>query len=193
VRYSFLISILIHSLFFGLIFYLTWDKVNHKKATYVSLLTGHQDQSSRLKKVKGSIENKPDPSKHTENVLKTNSSLLKGQDKENVEERLSSSSNNSNPAFMSYAQELQIYIEKNQFYPRRAQVMGQQGEVQIRFTITKEGLFSNIEILEKSPFDILNEAAFELMVSLKSFKPLPDEYQGKGEFIIPIRYVIKAQ
>lgn len=88
----------------------------------------------------------------------------------------------------SYIHQLQFYIEKNRFYPRKAMRLGQQGTVKLRLVIQKDGRFSEVEIIEPSPFQSINEAAYQLVSNLGTFKPLPEPYKDFGEFIIPIAY-----
>ena len=95
-------------------------------------------------------------------------------------------------AVASYGHQLQQFIERNRYYPRRAQVMEQTGTVKMRLTIRPNGEFASVEILEGTDYDILNKAAKDLVTELKSFKPLPSEYDGNGVFIVPINYQLRG-
>lgn len=93
-------------------------------------------------------------------------------------------------AAVTYARQLQQYIEQNQHYPRRALAMRQTGTVKFRVTIEADGHFSHVEIVEQSEHGILNKAASKLISDLGSFKPLPARFKDQGIFTIPIRYQI---
>lgn len=125
----------------------------------------------------------------TELPLKTTKSIdTNGRDSESTKEIRSSG--NAGIEAVTYAQELQSFIEKNRFYPRRAMILEQTGTVKIRLQINPDGRFSQIEVIEPSQFQSLNHAAKDLLSNLKSFKPLPKSFNGNGEFIVPIYYQI---
>lgn len=94
-------------------------------------------------------------------------------------------------AVATYAQELQEFIEKNRYYPRRALMMEQTGTVKVRLKINPDGYFANVEVIEPSSHAILNRAARDLVTELRSFKALPESYRGSGLFIIPINYQLR--
>lgn len=93
---------------------------------------------------------------------------------------------------LSYVQELQAFLEKNKSYPKTALRLRHSGTVQLRLVIAPDGTFSHVEILTPSPFDTLNGAALKLVSGLKSFKPLPSDFKGDGEFVVPIAYRLKG-
>ena len=120
------------------------------------------------------------------------STSLSGRDSVDVKRIRGSSNISSHSNVSTYAQALLHYIEKNRFYPRRALLMEQTGTVTLRLKINTDGTFTSFEIIKASSFDILNQAAVDLVTQLKSFKPLPENYKGNGRFIIPIDYYING-
>jgi len=91
---------------------------------------------------------------------------------------------------LEYAQMLQVFIEKNRFYPRPALRLKQQGTVVVSLTILQDGTFSTISLIEESKHTTLNNAALSFLKDLEKFKPLPDSSKVKQEYIIPIFYKI---
>ena len=111
-----------------------------------------------------------------------------GNDQVNAKEIRAASNYFGKMGPASYGQQLVAYIANHRFYPRRAQAMQQTGTVKLRLTINQDGLFTNIEVIEESDFDILNRAAKDLITELGSFKPLPKKFNGSKKFVVPIRY-----
>ncbi len=111
-----------------------------------------------------------------------------GQDNEDIEEIKPSQGGSQNQQRVTYEQELQSYIARNRFYPRKALALEQTGVVTLRLKINAEGEFIDVKLEENSGHPILDNAALELLKKLKNFKPLPKSYVGKNDFIIPIRY-----
>ncbi len=92
----------------------------------------------------------------------------------------------------SYSEELKVFLEQNKKYPRLAQRLKQSGTVTLRVKIYADGRFGNVEILNESPFDSLNQAAVDLLKSLGRFKPLPQSFESEENFVIPIAYRMDA-
>jgi|FLYM01.1.fsa_nt_gi periplasmic protein TonB len=93
----------------------------------------------------------------------------------------------------TYIEELRAYLDKNKKYPTAAVRLRHSGVVQLKVMITKEGVFKEILLESPSTFETLNQAAVSLVSNLKKFKPLPAQYAGAAEFIIPIDYRLKGQ
>lgn len=95
------------------------------------------------------------------------------------------------PQALTYAEELKSYIESNRVYPRQALKLQQSGTVMVKLQIAPTGEFRNIDILEPSPFESLNQAALHLLRNLKGFKPPPDDLKTAENFVVPIVYQIR--
>ncbi|UOF01291.1 energy transducer TonB [Bdellovibrio reynosensis] len=90
-----------------------------------------------------------------------------------------------------YLYELKKLLERRKRYPMMAKRMGQSGKVTMRFTLNADGSLSASEIIEKSPFDTLNQAAVELVKGIDGMKPFPKEIQrGSWSITVPIEYVL---
>lgn len=111
-----------------------------------------------------------------------------GQDLEDAKAHRGTTATANATEAASYASELKNFIAKNRFYPRRALMLEQTGTVKVLLKINPDGSFARIEVVEPSEYDTLNLAAKNLLSGLKSFKPLPQSFQGTGEFIVPINY-----
>lgn len=90
-------------------------------------------------------------------------------------------------AIEKYAVELRRYIDKSKFYPRMAKRLKQSGDLELKITVSKEGMFERIILSKKSRFSLLNNAAKTLVQKLKKFRPLPGNLTAKS-FRIPVRY-----
>lgn len=93
---------------------------------------------------------------------------------------------------VSYADQLKVYLEQNKVYPRSALKLGHTGIVRIKLQINANGTFGEIQIVSPSPFHTLNQAAIDLLRQLGRFKPLPSNFEGEEEFIVPIAYRLRG-
>lgn len=189
------ISLIIHLLLVTPFFFIWKEKNGYQNISTIELLQiGPPNQRAQKKRVKG-IKKKPPVKKlkKTPFASKPQKQQKIGNDIEDAPEIASGGTMDpSLLAVASYAQQLQQFIERNRYYPRRALVMEQTGTVKVRLTIEPNGRFSTIELVEGSDYNILNKAARELVTQLKAFKPLPADYKGDGTFEIPINYQIRA-
>lgn len=88
-----------------------------------------------------------------------------------------------------YLSELRQQIEKQKKYPLLAKKMGQSGKVVVRLTLNSQGFVVSSEIIEKSLFPILNEAAVNLIKGLHQLKPFPAEIsKDTWEIVVPLEY-----
>ncbi len=115
----------------------------------------------------------------------------KGNSKKNVSAQKASGGGVSLDERMKYIAELTKFIDKNQYYPRRALRMRQTGKVKVKLVINPDGSFKSINVIEESAYSILNSAAENLLIELGSFKPLPKGFKASAEFIVPLVYGIK--
>ncbi len=102
------------------------------------------------------------------------------------------SSSQASQLKLDYAQQLKLYIEQNKFYPRSARKLKQAGLVRLQVEIDKDGNFHNIQIIEASNHENLNQAALSLIKKLGHFKPLPKEFTKDADFTIPIAYQLSG-
>ncbi len=74
-------------------------------------------------------------------------------------------------------------------YPEAARRLRQQGRVKIRFEIDRQGRILSYEIIEKSPYEILNDAAGKFIRDINGLIPIPTRSARlTWSFIVPIEY-----
>ncbi len=95
----------------------------------------------------------------------------------------------SNPSLeSSYANQVRQELEQRKNYPAPARILGQSGRVLLQFEVRRDGTVANFTLLEKSPFPSLNQAALDLLQSLK-LPPIPQELQKVSwKFTFPLEY-----
>lgn len=191
-----LCSLLIHCFVLATLYLLAQPGFQSETASSVSLVHFFsKPQTARQKKVKASPSKEAwqDWVRQKVNSKQKNTKTLLGEDLKNSNERKEIKGGLSFKGQVSYANQLQAYIEENQYYPRRALVLGQTGKVTIQLTVGRDGVFQKIEIIGLAKHRDLNQAALKLLRQLNSFKPLPEHYKGPAQFIVPILYNIKDQ
>lgn len=88
-----------------------------------------------------------------------------------------------------YLYELRKLLERRKKYPVMARRMGHTGKVMMRFTLNADGSLSASEMVEKTPYDSLNNAALELVKGIDGIKPFPKEITRNAWVItVPIEY-----
>ena len=101
--------------------------------------------------------------------VKTEIEKVKSPEEEYVEEHLA---------------EIVALLQENLYYPRRARKRGVQGEVVIRFTLSKNAEVSGIEVLS-SKSDILSRGAIKTIENIEYKLPKPKQ---RLTFNVPISY-----
>ncbi|MFP5520372.1 MAG: energy transducer TonB [Bdellovibrionia bacterium] len=90
-----------------------------------------------------------------------------------------------------YLFELRKLIERKKVYPQMARSMGQQGTVQVKFTIDRGGKVLSVE-LEKGAHPSLNEATLKLIKSIEGIKPFPPEIADNSMTLtLPVEYSLR--
>jgi protein TonB len=91
----------------------------------------------------------------------------------------------------SYMDALVAAIERHKRYPLRARKRGYEGEVQVRFTVLRDGTISRVAIGSSSFRTILDRAASRAVLELGRFEPIPSQLgRDHWEFQVPIRFVM---
>jgi len=85
--------------------------------------------------------------------------------------------------YASYMQGLKNRIELNWKYPESAQRDGIQGDLVMRFTISKSGKVTDLELIRSSGYGVLDKAVKQALMDASPFNPLPDSWK-KDEFVI---------
>jgi len=91
----------------------------------------------------------------------------------------------------SYMNALVAAIERHKRYPLRARKKGYEGEVQVLFTVLRDGTISKIEIAGSSLRVILDRAASKAVRDLGRFEPIPHQLdRDHWEFRVPIHFAM---
>jgi protein TonB len=97
-------------------------------------------------------------------------------------------------AEVDYASMLAVWLEKHKKYPRRAQNRRQEGIVELRFTIDREGRVLKSSIVGPSKHKMLNEAALKMLEKAQPLPPIPaDITQDQFELTVPVTFFIKKR
>lgn len=91
-----------------------------------------------------------------------------------------------------YVRDITMQIERNKRYPPRARFLNQEGTVELKVKIKKNGNISNIEIVKSPSFQILVDSAISLVKKIGRFPSIPEDV-GLTELNIniPIHYKLK--
>jgi protein TonB len=101
------------------------------------------------------------------------------------------SSNNPN-AVPSWKSRLVAQLERNKRYPSDAQSRGDQGVVQLAFSIDRSGGVHHARIVRSSGSSALDEATLALVARAAPLPPPPPELSGAQiAIVVPIRYNIR--
>lgn len=78
-------------------------------------------------------------------------------------------------------------IESVLYYPRRARLQRLEGEVKVGFSLTPAGELLHEEVIDPSPYQVLNQAALLIMKKAAPFGPVQPKLSGR-ELSIPIKF-----
>ena len=99
--------------------------------------------------------------------------------------------NISNPnAVPTWKRQVVGLLERHKRYPEGAQARNQHGNVQLAFTLDRQGRVIASRIEKSSGSTALDEATLDLVRRAQPFPPPPPEMAG-FEFSVPIRYNIR--
>lgn len=101
--------------------------------------------------------------------------------------------NTTNFRFIGYFTSIRKAFELVWVYPAEAVRRGLQGEVQVEFTIQKDGKVSKIKVVETSGHKILDDAVVEGLRLASPFSPLPPGYNKENLTVVgSFRYVLTS-
>lgn len=81
---------------------------------------------------------------------------------------------------------------QNMRYPRRAQERGQQGSIRLAVTVKRNGELQDVQILEESPYSLLNREATASVERASPFPSIPDGITGDSlSFGIPVTFQLQ--
>ena len=92
----------------------------------------------------------------------------------------------------SYTRELVAQIRKIQWYPEKALVAEEQGEVKIQVTIDKNGAVIDKKITQRSGSRTLDRAALKMVGKAQPFPSIPEELgEEQFEFEVPLNFALQ--
>lgn len=72
-----------------------------------------------------------------------------------------------------HLQAIRKLLAEHRKYPRNARVLGQEGDVEVSFRLNSDGSVEDVSVVKSSTFEILDNAARELIVSTAKLFPRP--------------------
>ena len=89
-----------------------------------------------------------------------------------------------------YLLELRAFIERHKRYPASSRLSGEEGQVEVAFSVSPDGSITDVRVKTPCLHDRLNEAAAGLVANLKKFQPIPQELVNQAPLLVsvPIRY-----
>jgi len=104
------------------------------------------------------------------------------------------SSQNSASILQAYLTEVFKKIDSRKEYPRMAVRLGQEGKVDVEFSITSDGKAEEIHIRKGSGFRLLDESAMEAIRKASPFPPIPESLkQQKISVSITLLFTLSSQ
>ncbi len=92
----------------------------------------------------------------------------------------------------AYLQYLRQTIDERKIYPKNAKRLRQTGIVMVKFTLMAEGTITNVAIADSSGFELLDQAASDLLKDISRVRPLPQELGHEPLTLsIPIQYTLR--
>ena len=194
--FAFGLTVVAHFLFLGVLLRPSRpDEVSSRRTTsIVELLTPKSAEATNLPKVRKAKQQLPSRSALVEKGPgKTERASDIETDKEAETETATKESSQpaSTQSQPNYATEVRREIELHKKYPRIAQSRNQQGRVEIRLSIAKDGECREVVISKSSGYKILDEAASQAVKDVGRFNPFPEDLKlSQLELIVPIDFVL---
>ena len=99
------------------------------------------------------------------------------------------SGNGTSDPIKAYGSQVARMINQQKTYPTRARRFGHEGLVLLQITLDRKGNLVKFELLKKTPFDSLNNAAVEMIKAVSHYPPLPNNLNfSEISFNVPIEY-----
>jgi protein TonB len=92
----------------------------------------------------------------------------------------------------AYLAELQRHLAQHYEYPRRARRLGQEGTVSLTIGFNRDGSLNRTELVDRSGYGILDEAAVEMLQRAEPLPRVPDKIEGDTfRLQLPIRFQMR--
>ncbi len=94
-----------------------------------------------------------------------------------------------NDLYAKYLNEIRSLIQKGTKYPRVAKKLKMQGKVKISFEIEWPNKIKNLNIVDKSDYELLNKSALSIVEEMNDIPTIPNELNMKMvKVVIPVVY-----
>ena len=95
----------------------------------------------------------------------------------NVEKEITVDLNTTEYKYISYFTKLKERIYQVWKYPKESQVNREQGNIQIVFTLTKDGYLENVRIIQSSGFENLDREVLRTIRTASPYNPFPESWE----------------
>lgn len=121
---------------------------------------------------------KPKSEKKTQKVVENDPNAVKEYDPEaSTEEPSEGTFGQGGTKELDYNTELGAWLMANKKYPKLARRLGQECEnIVVEFNIYPDGRLDDVIIKEKCQYDVLNQAAIDVIKASSPFKPFPANF-----------------
>lgn len=91
-----------------------------------------------------------------------------------------------------YIAYLRQMIDERKTYPKNAKKLRQMGIAKVKFTLLRDGTIKNVSLADSSGFELLDQAATDLLDNLAHVRAFPKEIpQNSLDLVLPIEYSLK--
>lgn len=88
-----------------------------------------------------------------------------------------------------YIAEIVRYLNGRKRYPQLALRLRQQGTIVVKFRLDRNGRVLEADLVQKTPFETLNQSAKNLIQEIQGLRPFPDSVKDQTWlFTVPIEY-----
>jgi periplasmic protein TonB len=94
----------------------------------------------------------------------------------------------STKAISTWKREISILLERHKRYPAEARSHGEEGIVQLAFSLDRQGHVTTSRIVKSSGYQVLDHETLELVKRAEPFPPPP---AGSADLTVPIRFNLR--
>ena len=182
---AFILSIAVHALLF--LWAQSTGPLNKIKNIQISY-TKQKNKSFdiRFREIKQKVRKQKKISKATKKLNKAH------QEKKVKQKESKSKSIHDKSILAQYLKEILYIIERNKKYPKRAKFLRQQGNVELRVSISKDGKLKSLEVLDSQTSKLLIDSAVKLVKKIDRFPKIPKDLElDEINLNLPIYYRLR--
>jgi len=114
------------------------------------------------------------------------------EEKKRQQKKSGSKSIHDKSILAQYLKEVLYIIERNKKYPRRAKFLRQEGSVELRVSISKDGKLKSLEVLDSQTSKLLIDSAVKLVKRIDRFPKIPKDLDlDEINLNLPIYYRLR--